>query len=131
MSKPLIQICFSLKNGLTIDEIARKLKIAKDRLDLKYDKDNYTVASCHLSKKLCEDKGFSTDVPDTFAAIFGNNYVCELESEPDFDTAMSNIENHRTSLAERADDLILLSNDTITNVALELELFSKHHIMVI
>ena len=131
MSKPIIQICFSLKNGLTIEEVARKLKIAKERLDAKYDKNSYIVSSCHLSKKLCEDKGFSSDVPDTFAAVFGDDYICELESEPDFDTAMSNIDSHRASLAEKADDLILLSNDTITNVALELELFSKHHITVI
>lgn len=131
MSKPLIQICFSLKTGLTMDDVKHKLITVKEHLDTKYGKNSYTVSSCHLSKKLCEEKGFNTDVPETFAAIFGDNYICELESEPDFDTAMANINQHRVSLAERADDLVLLSNETITNVALELELFSKHHILIV
>lgn len=66
-----------------------------------------------------------------FDEIFGHQYVCELESETDFDTAMSKINDYRTQLAQKADKLVILSGETVTNVALELELFTKHRIMVL
>lgn len=131
MAKPIIQICFSLKTGLTPEMIEEKLIALRDKLDQKYDKNSYICSSCHLSRALCEEKGFDTAVPDMFERIFGANYVCELDSEPDFATAMQNINEHRTRLAEKADDLVLLSNDQITNVALELELFTRHHVIVL
>lgn len=131
MSKPIIQICFSLKTGLTIPMIEEKLLKLKDTLDKKYGASNYTCASCHLSKALCEEKGFSTDVPDLFDRVFGTDYICELDSEPDFATAMANINKHRMELSRKAEDLVLLSNDQITNVALELELFTQNHVIVL
>ncbi len=131
MAKPVIQICLSLKTGLTIQMIEEKLLKLKDTLDRKYGAGNYICSSCHLSKALCEEKGFDTAVPDMFDRIFGLNYVCELDSEPDFATAMANINVHRTKLAQKAEDLVLLSNDQITNVALELELFTQHHVIVL
>lgn len=131
MSKPIIQICFSLKTGLTIQMIEEKLLKLKDTLDKKYGAGNYICSSCHLSKALCEEKGFDTDVPDVFDRVFGLNYVCELDSEPDFATAMANINTHRMELSRKAEDLVLLSNDQITNVALELELFTQNHVIVL
>lgn len=131
MAKPIIQICFSLKTGLTPEMIEKKLIKLREKLDEKYGTGNYICSSCHLSKTLCEEKGFDTSVPDMFEDIFGTNYVCELESEPDFATAMKNINEHRAQLAQKAEDLVLLSNDQITNVALELELFTQNHVIIL
>lgn len=133
MTKPIIQICFSLKTGLMPEMIEEKLITLRDKLDQRYGKNCYVCSSCHLSRTLCEEKGFDTAVPDMFERVFGTNYVCELDSEPDFTTAMQNINEHRTKLAEKADDLVLLSDDQITNVALELELelFTRHHVIVL
>lgn len=129
--KLIIQICFSLKTGLTIQEIKTKMIELKTKLDNMYGENNYETRSCHLSRQLCLNKGFSTNVPDLFAEIFANNYVCELESETDFDTAISKINEYRMELSKKADKLVILANDTITNVALELELFTHHHVMIL
>lgn len=128
---PIIQICFSLKTGLTTEDIKTKLTELKNKLNDIYGENAYECRSCHLSHTLCEQKGFSTEVPDMFDEIFGHQYVCELESETDFDTAMSKINDYRTQLAQKADKLVILSGETVTNVALELELFTKHRIMVL
>lgn len=128
---PIIQICFSLKTGLTTKDIKTKLTELKNKLNDIYGENAYECRSCHLSHTLCEQKGFSTEVPDMFDEIFGHQYVCELESETDFDTAMSKINDYRTQLAQKADKLVILSGETVTNVALELELFTKHRIMVL
>lgn len=128
---PIIQICFSLKTGLTIENIKSRLYRLKDKLDDTYGKDSYECRSCHLSRTLCEQKGFDTDVPDMFDEIFGHQYVCELESETDFNTAISKINDYRAQLAQKADKLVILNGDTVTNVALELELFTQHRVMVL
>ena len=128
--KPTIQICFSLKTGLTIEDIKSRLTELKEKLDNTYGKEAYKCHSCHLSKTLCEQKGFGTEVPDMFKGIFGQQYVCELESETDFDTAISKINDYRAQLAQKADKLVILSSETVTNVALELELFTQNRVIV-
>lgn len=131
VKQPIIQICFSLKTGLTIDELKIKMKNLKTKLDELYGENNYETRSCHLSRQLCLNKGFTTEVPDLFDEIFGENYVCELHSENDFNTAMSKINDYRTQLSKKADKLVILTGETVTNVALELELFTQNRIMVI
>lgn len=129
MAKKIIQVCFSLKNGLTIDTIREKLTNLKTRLDNEYGDSNYQVRSCHLSKKLCQDKGFTTEVPDLFEEIFGTNYECEL-TEDTFDEAMANINRHREELSTKADRLAILSETDVTNVTLELEMFTNNRVII-
>ena len=129
--KPIIQICFSLKTGLTMDALRTKMKRLKIQLDVLYGENNYETRSCHLSRQLCLSKGFTTEVPDLFDEIFGDNYVCELNSESDFDTAMSKINDYRIGLSKKADKLVILAGETVTNIALELELFTQYNVMVI
>ena len=66
-----------------------------------------------------------------FNDIFGDKYVCELESETDFHTAMANLNKYREALAKKADNLVVLSSDTITNVALEVQLFTDNRVIVL
>lgn len=127
--KPIVQVCFSLKTGLTIEELKEKMTVLKEKLDEQYGAKAYTVSSCHLSRRLCVEKGFNTDVPDMFNEIFGDNYVCEL-TEKTYDEAMTNINMHRTELSKKADKLVILSGETVTNVRLELELFTQNRVLV-
>lgn len=127
----IVQICFSLKTGLTLSDIKNKLIMLKEQLDAIYGKDGYECRSCHLSRTLCINKGFTTDIPDMFNDIFGNQYICELKDETNFDTAMSKINDYRKQLSMKADKLVILNGENITNVALELELFTQHRVMVL
>lgn len=126
----LIQVCFTLKTGLSMEELRKKMLNLKLKLDEQYGENQYTVSSCHLSKKLCIDKGFTTDVPDMFEDVFGKNYICAL-TEDTFDEAMANINSHREALSKKADKLVILAGETVTNVALELELFTQNRVMVL
>lgn len=130
MNKKIIQICFSLNTGLSMSDIEYKLIELKDKLNNKYGVDNYEVRSCHLSRKICLNKGYTTDIPDLFDEIFGSNYVCEL-TEDTFDEAMTHIMDHRKELSKKADNLVLLSSDQITNVALELQLFTQNRVLIL
>lgn len=124
MNIPVVQICFSLKNGLTIDMLKTKLTDLKSKLNDIYKDTGYEVRSCHLTKALCIQKGFDTAVPDLFDEIFGDKYHCEL-TEDSFTDAMSNIEQHRRELSENADKLVIISENDMTNVSLELSLFTN------
>lgn len=129
--RPIIQICFSLKTGLTPAVIQTKMLELKEKLDSIYGKHNYECRSCHLSRTLCLDKGLPTDVPDIFDNVFGNDYVCELHKETDFATAIGNINEYRKQLAAKADKLVILNNENVNNVALELELFTQNRVMIL
>lgn len=130
-NKKIIQICFSLKTGLDIATIREKLTTLKGMLDKEYGINNYECRSCHLSRTLCKDKGFTTDIPDMFDSIFGDNYVCELESETSFNTAMAKIDDYRKRLASKADKMVIIENGDITNIALELKMFTNNRVMIL
>ena len=129
-NKKIVQVCFSLKNGLSMTELREKMLELKEKLNETYGADGFELRSCHLTRRLCIEKSLSTDVPDMFAEIFGENYVCEL-TEDTFAEAMANIDRHRIELSKKADKLVILAGETVTNVALELELFTKNRVMVL
>lgn len=129
--KVIVQICFTLKTGLTMEEISKKLKELKDKLDNEYGEGNYLCKSCHLTKKLCLEKNFSTDIPDIFEEIFGDNYVSMLKYEENYDEAISNLPLQRIRLSSETDKLIILSDERVSNVALELELFTKKKVVIL
>ena len=130
MKKPIIQLCFSLKTGLTMETLKTKMETVKTKLDEMYGEHCYEVRSCHLSKQLCLEKGFSTDVPDLFSEIFEDDYICELANETKFEEAMKKINDYRSELSKKATNLIILAGENVTNVALELELFTKNRVMI-
>lgn len=130
MKKPIIQLCFSLKTGLTMETLKTKMETVKTKLDEMYGVHCYEVRSCHLSKQLCLEKGFSTEVPDLFSEIFGDDYICELANETKFEEAMKKINDYRSELSKKATNLIILAGENVTNVALELELFTKNRVMI-
>lgn len=124
----IVQISFSLKTGLTTADIREKLQALKTKLDNAYP--NYEVHSCHLSRTICVNSSLTTEIPDLFEEIFGSKYICEL-TETTLNEALNNMKNHRTDLAKKADRLVLLAKDELTNVALELQLFTDNHVLVI
>lgn len=129
--RPIVQICFTLKNSTPLDGIRQKMLEAKTRLDQSYGKNGYVVKSCHLSREICRDKGFAPDVHDMFDDVFGDGgYECEL-TERTFDEAMKNIRRHRERLAMKADRLVILSETPLTNMSLEIELFTSSRVLVV
>lgn len=131
MDKPIVQVCFTLKNGGDLSEIRAKMEEAKKRLDAHYGPGNYLVKSCHLSRDICKDKGFAPDVHDMFDDVFGEGgYECQL-TEKTFDEAMTNMRGHREKLALSADKLVILSETPLTNVSLEIELFTMSKVLVV
>lgn len=130
MKKSIIQLCFSLKTELTMETLKTKMKMVKTKLDEMYGEHCYEVHSCHLSKQLCLEKGFSTEVPDLFSEIFENDYICELANESKFEEAMKKINDYRLELSKKATNLIILADENVTNVAFELELFTKNKVMI-
>lgn len=129
--KIITQVCFSLKTGLTMEDLKTKLITLRTKLTEEFGNDGYEVRSCHLSRELCIEKGFGTEVPDLFDEIFGDKYTCELAGEKSFDEAMKNLNDHREQLSISADKLVILSSEALTNVALELQLFTQNQVMVL
>lgn len=104
---------------------------AKHRLDIFYGEHGYVAKSCHLSREICKDKGFSPEVHDMFDDVFGDGgYECEL-TEKTFHEAMKNMRSHREQLAMKADRLVILSETPLTNVSLEIELFTAAKVLIV
>lgn len=131
MNKPIVQVCFTLKNDQTIENIKERMFEAKHRLDTFYGSGNYLVKSCHLSREICEDAGFAPEVHDMFDSVFGKGgYECEL-TEKTLAEAKANMQKHREQLALKADRLVVLSETPLTNVSLEIELFTAGKMLVV
>lgn len=128
--KVIVQICFSLNDGLTPGIIRKKLAELKKQLDEEFGKGGYECRSYHLSKVICEDRCLDAWLPELFDEIFGKTYVCEL-TETNFKKAVDNIDRHRVELARKADRLVLFSSEDIGNVALELKLFTENRVMIL
>lgn len=127
--KPIIQVCFSLKNDLTMDVIRQKLKNLKEKLDAEFPK-GYKVKSCHLNRAICIEQNFSTDIPDMFDDIFGTDYEC-MVTAVNMQEAKLHMQMYRETLSKQADKLVILSETELTNVALEIELFTKNQIIIV
>ena len=127
--RPIVQICFTLKNNMTMDVLEQKLSETKQKLDKKY-KNGYLAKSCHLNRAICQDLGIETTVPDLFETIFGDDYECEL-NETTMAEAKINMKKHRRQLSRKADTLVVLSETELTNVALEIQLFTENRVMIV
>lgn len=117
-----VQVIFRT-NGVDNSVIFQKLKRMKDELVKDYGED-FTVHSCHLPRKIVEEKGWSTEVCDMFDTIFGDHYKCEVTAET-YDLAMSELNNYRKKVARMVDKIYVISNETLGGVAIEIEEFSK------
>lgn len=125
----IVWVCFSLKTGLTNEDIKKKLTVMKKELERYLDGDRYVIKSCHLNREVCREKGFPADIPDIFEEVFGDAYECKV-TEKTFGEAMANMDRHREELCNEADRLVLLSDDNIGNVKKELEWFTKRSVLV-
>lgn len=131
MNKPIVQVCFTLKGNTFIRNIRDKMVEAKHRLDTFYGEGNYLVKSCHLSREICRNEGFAPDIHDMFDEVFGEGgYECEL-TEKTLADAKKNMQNHREQLSMKADRLVVLSETPLTNVSLEIELFTAAKVMIV
>lgn len=132
MSKrPIVQICFTIKNSPDFEDLKKRLLDAKNRLDKDYAPGGYLAMSCHLNRDICNEKKLPTDVPDMFEEVFGKDgYKCQI-TEKHFDNAIKNMQYHRRELATKAERLVILSDTPLTNVELEIELFTNARIIIV
>jgi hypothetical protein len=123
-----LQLCFSAKTKEQSDIVLGKLKSLKEKLDEQYGE--YTVHSCHLTKKIVLEKGFDTTIVDGFAEIFGDKYHCEVTAN-NFEDAMKEMNSYRIATSKKVDRLVILSTEQVSNVALELQYFTDNKVICI
>ena len=128
LSKIIIQVSFTTGTEEENNIIINKLQQMKNKLDEKYG-DEYIVESCHLPRKIVEEKGISTQIVDAFDNIFGDKYLNQVPANT-FEESMKNMDKYRTDLSSKADLLFIISDQKINGVAIELEKFSNNKIQV-
>lgn len=127
-AKTIVQVCFTVGTEEENNVIIEKLKAMKDQLEKQYG-EAYIVESCHLPRKIVEEKGFSTQIVDAFDEIFGDKYACQVHADT-FEEAMKNMDKYREALSLKADKLFIVSEQKINGVALELNLFTHNKVQV-
>jgi len=116
----VIQLCFQIKDAEHNAMVIKKLKeIKKD--------ETYKFISCHMPRHIVETKGWSTEMIDALEEIFGAQYEC-LIKDSTFEEAINNINTYRTEAAKKADKILIIGEQSIANIALEIELFTQSRV---
>lgn len=124
-----IQLCFRIKDDDAFNkEVQESILKIKDELDTELGAGNYQIYSCHLNKKIVEQKGFDPTMINFLHNTFGDNYINMCDAET-FDEAMENMNIFRIAVASSVDRLYLIKLE-IGNIALELELFTNKKVRV-
>lgn len=118
----VVQLCFRVGNKAHNDMVVEQLKVVHNELEGLGEL--YVVKSCHLNRAIVEAKGFSTETVDALEGIFGEKYVncCEATN---FEDAMQEMDKYRTKLASEADRIFVIGEQSVGNIALEVELFTR------
>lgn len=117
-----VQVIFRI-DDVDNSVIFQKLKRMKDELVKDYGED-FTVHSCHLPRKIVEEKGWNTEVCDMFEHIFGDHYQSEVTAET-YESAMNEMNDYRKKVARMVDKIYVFSNESLGGVAIEIEEFSR------
>lgn len=120
-----IQVCFQVKDEVHNAEVKEKLKALKSTLN-----DTDIVMSCHLPKEIVESKGWSTEMCDALKDIFGSQYLCMVYADT-FDEAMSNMDEFRRKTALQADKIFVIGEQSVKNIALEIQYFTNNKVQFI
>lgn len=123
-----IQLCFRIKDADFNKEVQESILKIKEQLDAELGVGNYQIISCHLNKKIVEQKGFDSTMISFLYDTFGERYtnMCEAET---FDEAMEKMNLFRHAVSSVVDRLYIVKEE-IGNVALELELFTNKKVRV-
>lgn len=120
-----IQLCFRISEDKQ-EVIKEKITLIKSQLDAELGQGNYIIVSCHLNKKIVEEKGFDPTMIDFLHDTFGKSYVnlCEATT---FTCAMKDMNTYRTYAASISDRLYIV-DENIGNISLELQLFTNNKV---
>lgn len=117
-----IQVCFQVKDEEHNNQVIEKLKELKGKIA-----PEDTIISCHLPKCIVEEKGWSTMMVDALNSIFENQYISLVNAE-NFDEAMSKMNDYRKEASQIADKIYVIGEQSIANIALEIEMFTNKNI---
>lgn len=120
-----IQVCFQVKDEAHNAEVKEKLKALKATLN-----NGDIVMSCHLPKSIVEAKGWSTEMCDALTEIFGNQYLCMVYADT-FDEAMDKMNVYRRETALKADKIFVIGEQSVKNIALEIQYFTNNRVQFI
>jgi hypothetical protein len=124
-----IQLCFRVGGEEENKAILKKLRNLKSEFDIVY-KGEYCVHSCHLPRELALEKGLSTTIADGLKEIFGDKYRCEVTAY-NFSEAMINMNSYRIETAKKVNKLVVVSDQAVSNIALELQYFTENRVTCI
>lgn len=117
----IIQLCFQVKDQAHNDGIKEKLKTIKTMFPTD------AFISCHLTEEICIAEGFNTDMVHALHQIFGDKYKSMVTAST-FDAAMMHMPVYRCSASKIADKIIVVGEQSIANIALELQLFTENRV---
>lgn len=115
----IIQVCFQVKDDTHNNMVIEKLQELKGRIT-----EEDLVISCHLPKHIIEEKGFDPKMTDALNSTFAGQYKCYTKADT-FAEAMKNINSFREKAAYDADKIFIIGEQSIANIALEIELFTN------
>lgn len=120
-----IQVCFQVKDEAHNAYVIEKLKALKETLN-----NNDVIMSCHLPKTIVESKGWSTEMCDALKDIFGKQYLCMVYAD-NFDDVMANMDVYRRETALKADKIFIIGEQSVKNIALEIQYFTNNKVQFI
>lgn len=116
------QLCFKVADEEHNNMVIEKLKKFKSTL-----KDGDTVHSCHLNRKILIEKNFDMKILDSLEEIFGDSYYNHCTAS-EFAVAMKEMDDYRKQVAGLVDSIVVIGAQSISNIALEIELFTQNRV---
>lgn len=120
-----IQLCFRVADVEHNTMVIEKLKEVKDKLENAGQP--YKVLSCHLNKEIITGKGWDDSIINALHDTFGDKYENRCEATT-FEEAMANMNEYRTKVATDVDKIFIVGEQSVGNIALEVELFTQKQI---
>lgn len=121
MSEKLqVWICFGGDSNLATVEEGLKKITARDNIE------NYHL--CFLSRRIVNEKGFSTDIVDLLEKYLGDKAIWHLDKYENFETAIANINKERVIVAKLVNKLVVLDSRNAKGVCAEIIAYSEKDI---
>lgn len=120
-----IQLCFRVADDAHNSMVLAKLEEVKGKLEATGE--DYTVMSCHLNRQVLEEKGWGTMIIDGLENIFGDRYINKCTATT-MAEALANMNVYRAETANEVDNIFIIGEQSVGNIALEVELFTNKKI---
>lgn len=122
MEKILVQISFA--GNADLENVRNQLIKLREE-------DKYQFVSCFLTRKMVEEKEFSTEIVDMLDEVLGTCHDYAALEYDNFDTFMSNIQDVRQEVANAVNRMFVLDSGTAAGVADEIKLFTDAKVILL